>query len=105
MISDIRWLWLWAVSSGTHSSTYSVEVPNKTVIAQISLARVSGIGSAKAFIRQYCSQRSSDQIVCAFEPNPDDAPSVIKIDNATTITFEVQVKNMFGYATAMVFEY
>jgi hypothetical protein len=105
MISDIRWVWLWAVSSGTLSSTYSVGIPNKTVIAQISLARVSGNGSAKAFIREYCYQHSSDQILCAFEPNPDDAPSVIKINNATTITFEVQVNNMYGYATGMVFEY
>ena len=105
MIDYINWAWFWARSSGTHSSTITVNVPNRNVDAFASLSRVSGEGSAKAFIRKYCYQHSSDQILCPFYSNEDNAPSVVYIPNCRSVTFEVRVNDMFGYGIGLVFYY
>lgn len=105
MIDYIDWVWLWARSSGTISATFRVGIPSRNVDVQTSLARVVGGGSAKAFIREYCYQHSHDQVLCAFSPDPESAPSVTTINNARSITFELQVNNMYAFATGLVFVY
>src|SRR2546428_1571448 len=94
---------MWAISSGTFSWTATVGIPTRTVTAQASLARVDGRGSAKAFIRSYCYQHSSDQVLCPVSPDADSADSVVDIYNAISVTFEVQVRDAYAYATGLVF--
>jgi len=115
MINYIHWAWFWAwVRNGTHSSTITVRIPNRRVTAQASLSRVSWDSEgkpryAKAFIRTYCYYHSSDQRLCPYYSNPDSAPSVVTINNASSITFEIRVRassggaEMYGYGTGMVF--
>jgi hypothetical protein len=103
MIENVRWAWFWARSGGTNSATQTIGIPTQNVIAQASLSKVDGAGSAKAFIRQYCYMHSPDQRLCAVSPNADDAPSVATINNCTSVTFEVQVNNAYGYGTGLVF--
>jgi hypothetical protein len=103
MIDNVTWAWFWARSGGTFSATRTIALPTRNVVAYASLSKVDGAGSAKSFIRQYCYMISPDQRLCAVSPNADDASSVATINNCTSVTFEVQVNNAYGYGTGLVF--
>jgi hypothetical protein len=76
---------------------------------------VEGRGAAKAFIRQYEQRfpRDLEPILTPLEPpfskgDPNEllyAPSAVTIRYAHSVTFEVRVKNMFAYATCVIFIY
>lgn|SRR5215211_2283140 len=103
MIENVTWAWLWARSGGRRSASITIGLPTRNVVAQTSLSKVEGEGSAKAFIRQYCYMHSPDQRLCALSPNADDAPSVATIYNCTSVTFELEVNNAYGYGTGLLF--
>jgi hypothetical protein len=101
MIEEIYSSWFWACNT---SRTHKVGIPSRrTITAQVCLARVAGGGSIRAFIREYCYYSSPDQILCAWEPNPDNCDSVIRIGNARSVIFEVDATNGCGYAIWTVF--
>jgi hypothetical protein len=104
-LDTVRTSWLWAQSSGTHRITQTIGIPTRNVLVLIALAKYqgfSGSGHAKAFIRQSCSRNSSDQILCGVEPDPNTATSAGIIRKCTSITFEVEVNNAFGYGVWVV---
>lgn len=99
-IENIHWVWYWASSSGSFSWTITVGIPNRTVTAQAALAELSGSGEeAFAFINGWCTLPSAGQQLCVI----DAQESVITLTNATQVTFEVHVNNMYAKATGMVF--
>src|SRR5919112_5257876 len=97
------WGWSGGRSGEIFSATRTIALPTRNVVAHASLSKVDGAGSAKSFIRQYCYMISPDQRLCAVSPNADDASSVATINNCTSVTFEVQVNNAYGYGTGLVF--
>ena len=99
-IEDIYWVGYWASSSGSFSWTTTVGIPNRTVTAQAALAEIRGNGEAFAFINGWCTMSSpSGPRLCAVGAQE----SVITLNNATQVTFEVHVNNMYAKATGMVF--
>jgi hypothetical protein len=52
MIDNIYWAWYWALSGVSFSRTLTIGIPDRTVLAQTSLARVARSGSAEAFIKR-----------------------------------------------------
>lgn len=98
-IENIYSTWYWASSSGPFSWTITVGIPNRTVTAQAALAEIRGNGEAFAFINGWCTQPSPGQEFC----NVDAQESVVTLNNATSVTFEVHVNNMYAKATGMVF--
>jgi hypothetical protein len=104
-LDTVRASWLWAQSSGTHRITQTISVPTRNVMFLIALAKYqgfSGAGHAKAFVRQSCTRSSSDQILCGLADNANTATSAGFIPNCTSITFEVEVNNAFGYGVWVV---
>jgi hypothetical protein len=103
-LDTVRASWLWAQSSGTHRITQTISVPTRNVMFLIAWAKYqgfSGAGHAKAFVRQSCT-RSGDQVLCGFQPDPNTATSAGFIQSCTSITFEVEVNNAFGYGVWVV---
>jgi hypothetical protein len=98
--------WLWSRDpSGTRAQQSQIAIPTRDVVFLIALAkyqRFSDPGHAKAFVRRSCSRVSPDQVLCGLEDNPDLATSADFIQNCTSITFEVEVNNAFGYGVWVV---
>ncbi|CAN5843658.1 hypothetical protein BH20ACI4_BH20ACI4_18620 [soil metagenome] len=119
MIDNIVTREIWAESLSEQTASRSLTVylnlqnPQPKITAQISLSRVEGRGNAKAFIRQYEQRfpRDAEPILSPLEPpfgkgDPNEllyAPSAITINFAHSVTFQVRVKNMFAYATCVIF--
>jgi hypothetical protein len=104
-LDTVRTSWLWAQSSGTHRVTQTIGIPTRNVMFLIALAKYqgfSGAGHAKAFVRQSCTRSSSDQILCGLADNANTATSAGFIPNCTSITFEVEVNNAYGYGVWVV---
>jgi hypothetical protein len=88
-----------------HKSNYCETCCTRNVLFLIALAKyqgVSGSGHAKAFVREFCARRSSDQVLCGVEDNPDLATSAGIIENCQSMTFEVEVNSAFGYGVWIV---
>ena len=121
MIETIVTREFWAESLSEQNVSRSLTVylgerdPQPRVTAHINLSRVEGRGAAKAFIRQYEQRfpRDLEPILTPLEPpfskgDPAEllyARSAVTIRYAHSVTFEVRVKNMFAYATCVIFIY
>src|SRR5258706_3029073 len=98
-IENIHWAWMWASSSGSFSSTITIGIPNRTVTAHAALSEIGGNGEALAFINGWAVNPpvgSPYGVVDAQE-------SVITLNNATQVTFEVHVNNTYAKATGLLF--
>jgi hypothetical protein len=102
-----------STSSLVTSRWLTVYLGNETITAQIALSRVSGSGTAKAQIFNYCYQSPlsfSTKEVCSPATldlhnavNLTANQSVVFVRHATQITFNLVVQDMFAAAIAMVF--
>ena len=112
MIADVinSWAWAQAYANGAPNSyTVSMAPPRgKLVTAQAQLARAARYSystdpwSAYAFIREWCF---GDAGQCVLADDPELAPNLITVFDATKITFEVRVKGplTYGYMIATLF--
>jgi hypothetical protein len=98
-IENIYGTWFWAMSSGSFSHTVTVGIPTRTVTAQAALTEIIGNGQAAAFVNGWCTMSSPGLQLCGIQA---DAP-LVGLTNATQVTFEVHVNNMFAKAIGMVF--
>ena len=121
MIETVETRKIWAQSDSedlsTRTLTYFVPAQGQqpTVTAHIDLARVEGSGFAKAFISSYEQLHpfAAEPVTTLLEPplskgDPKlliSAPSAITIPYAYSITFALDVRNMFAYANCVIFIY
>jgi hypothetical protein len=123
MIETIMTRQLWEESLSEKKVTRSVTIylgeqtrPPK-VTALINLSRVGGSGTAKAFIWSYEQLWPGYTYPITIQagvpeprsgPDPDEllkGPSVVTFSGAHSVTFALTVRNMFAYATCIVFIY
>lgn len=105
MITNLAGKWFWAISSSQFTWTTTFNMAPSNVIAEAVLSKVSGSGSAMAYIYAYTFYNTGSNTFMSrsWYGAPDQAPTLEYIHSCPSITFGLTVNNMYGFGTCKLY--
>ena len=105
MINGIMGTGFWAISSSQFTWTVTFNMAPSNVFADVALSKVSGNGSAMAYIHHYTffDTGSNTFMTRSWAGAPDQAPTLDNIHSSPSVTFGLTINNMFGFGTAKLY--